>query len=168
MKKIVYFACMAFLLNGCNNPTQTERKPKIDPNADIMERVLTREDTVNAMAMAFAKQESRFNHTAVSSCGRYVGCLQISKICVAEANRLIGEKIFFDGSEGYIDDRLDRQGSYAIFKTIQNHHNPTLDIDVAISLWNKKCPRKYRDSVRRYYAYNLENYETLDNYFEIQ
>lgn len=128
---------------------------------------LSREDTIAALAAAFAMQESKMNHKAVSPDRKYVGCLQISKICVAEANRILGARLFFDGSEGYIDDRMDRQGSYAIFKTIQLHHNPNLDIDRAIDIWNKGCSSQYRENIKKYFHDNIVNYNTLSNYFEI-
>ena len=122
---------------------------------------MSREDTINAMALAFAQQESQFNHTAVSPCGRWVGCLQLSEIMVREANRIVGFDCF------NYDDRYDRQGSYAIFKIVQEHHNPNLEIDRAIDLWNPGCGSDYRGSVKKYFKYNLMNYNTLKNYYEI-
>lgn len=122
---------------------------------------LSREDTINAMALAFAQQESQFNHTAVSPCGRWVGCLQLSEIMVREANRIVGFDCF------NYDDRYDRQGSYAIFKIVQEHHNRNLEIDRAIDIWNPGCGRHYRESVKKYFRHNLLNYNTLNNYYEI-
>lgn len=122
---------------------------------------MSREDTINAMALAFAKQESQFNHMAVSPCGRWVGCLQLSKIMVREANRIVGFDCF------NYDDRYDRQGSYAIFKIVQEYHNRNLEIDRAIDIWNPGCGSDYRDSVKKYFRHNLLNYNTLNNYYEI-
>ena len=127
---------------------------------------LTREDTIIAMAMAFAEQESQFNNAAVSPYGQWVGCLQISKIMVEEANRIAGGEIFFSGNNGYIDDRFDRQGSYAIFKIVQEHHNPNLEINRAIDIWNPRCPAYYRQNVRKFYAQNLLQNKDLKNYFK--
>lgn len=126
---------------------------------------LSREDTIVALAASFALQESNMNHKAVSPHGKHVGCLQISKVCVAEANRILGGQLFYDGSEGYIDDRLDRQGSYAIFKTIQLHYNPELDVDKAVDIWNKKAPNIYRDNIKRNYYKALIDKELRD-YFK--
>lgn len=122
---------------------------------------MSREDTINAMALAFAQQESQFNHTAVSPCGQWVGCLQLSEIMVREANRIVGFDCF------NYNDRYDRQGSYAIFKIVQEYHNRNLEIDRAIDIWNPGCGRHYRESVKKYFRHNLLNYNTLNNYYEI-
>ena len=122
---------------------------------------MSREDTINAMALAFAQQESQFNHTAVSPCGKWVGCLQLSEIMVREANRIVGFDCF------NYNDRYDRQGSYAIFKIVQQHHNPNLEIDRAIDIWNRYCPLEYRNNVKKYFYCNLLNYNELENYFEL-
>lgn len=167
MKKMIFAAFAALLTIGCTKPAKDKKQTITDTFPQEMEYTLSREDTINAMALAFAKQESNFKHDAVSPCGRWVGCLQISKICVAEANRIVGEQIFFAGSDCYIDDRLDKQGSYAIFKTIQEHHNPNLDIDKAINIWNKLCTDEYRQKVKKYFEYNLLNYNKLENFFEL-
>lgn len=124
-----------------------------------IDTVLSREDTINAMAMAFALQESEFDHTAVSPCGQWVGCLQLSEIMVNEANRLVGFDCF------NYSDRFDRQGSYAIFKIVMENRNKNLKIDRAIDLWNPNCPTEYRDNVKKYFLHNLQNYNTLEDYF---
>lgn len=144
----------------------SSRREKIDiaplPEIFIDSNIrMSREDTINAMALAFAKQESNFDHMAVSPCGRCFGCLQISEIMVREANRIVGFDCFC------YDDRYDRQGSYAIFRIIQEHKNPKLEIDKAIDLWNPRCGQVYRAAVKKYFEYNLQNYNTLHNYYEI-
>lgn len=164
MRKTFLAALTAFCIAGCNNYTHDTQNAIIGDSIPQKQQLLSREDTINAMATAFARQESKFNHKVVSPCGRWVGCLQISNICVKEANRIVGNTIFFDGRNGYIDDRLDKQGSYAIFKTIQNHHNPTLDIDRAIDVWNKGAGSEYRNNVKTYYA---EYLDSNINYFEL-
>ena len=161
MSKMIFAAFAALLIAGCTNHTQSEKEAIADTFLQEMECTLTREDTINAMAMAFAQQESQFNHTAVSPCGKWVGCLQLSEIMVREANRIVGFDCF------NYDDRYDRQGSYAIFKIVQEHHNKNLDIDRAIDLWNPGCGSDYRGSVKKYFKYNLMNYNTLKNYYEI-
>lgn len=80
------------------------------------------------LGSAIAWVESRCNPAAVN--GNCVGYLQISPIMVREANRLLGWECFT------YDDRLDEQGSLAIFYTIMAHHNPTLDIHRACRIWN--------------------------------
>ena len=161
MNKTIFVAFAALLITGCTNYTENRKEATTDTFLQAVEPIVTREDTINAMALAFAQQESQFNHTAVSPCGRWVGCLQLSEIMVREANRIVGFDCF------NYDDRYDRQGSYAIFKIVQQHHNPNLEIDRAIDVWNPGCGSDYRSSVKKYYKYNLMNYNTLKNYYEI-
>ena len=163
--KVIFSLFTALLFIGCGNSPQEQKETPTVAEIDQIEPILTREDTINAMAMAFARQESNFDHTAVSPCGRWVGCLQLSKIMVAEANRIVGFQCFYADDDW--DDRYDRQGSYAIFKIVQNYRNPNLDIDRAIDIWNSHCPTTYRENVKKYYQYNLLNYNTIENYFEI-
>ena len=161
MRKLIFIAFATLLTIGCNNHTETEMEIKIDTIVSETEYVLTREDTINAMALAFAQQESGFNYEAVSPCGQWVGCLQISEIMVREANRIVGFDCF------YYEDRYDKQCSYAIFKITQDYHNSNLDIDKAISIWNPNCKNYYRNSVKKYFHYNLQKYNEIENYFEI-
>lgn len=158
---MIFVAFAALLTVGCTNSAQNEKGTATDTSPQVMEPVMTREDTINAMAMAFAKQESGFNHLAVSPCGQWVGCLQLSEIMVREANRIVGFGCF------NYDDRYDRQGSYAIFKIVQQHHNKNLDIDRAIDLWNPHCNASYRENVKKYFSENILNYSTLEDYYEI-
>lgn len=102
-------------------------------------------DTVEVMAYAFAMVESRGNQEAYNSSEDAVGLLQIRPIMLREANRVAGEDIFT------LDDRWDAEVSIEIFRTIMEHHNPTLDIDRAIDIWNPRCGEKYRQSVKNEY-----------------
>lgn len=120
------------------------------PLNDTVTLVIPRRyDSIDAMAEAFAIQESRKTESAVSPCGKYVGALQIGKSMVAEANRLCGVDMFWANDEW--DDRKDWQGSLAIFTVIMDYRNPTLDIDKAVDIWNPNCPIIYRDNVKYYY-----------------
>lgn len=150
----VILALTAAIFLSIPRQTVVEAEPPQNDTIIIYDSIpqMSREDTINAMAMAFAQQESQFNHTAVSPCGRWVGCLQLSKIMVREANRIVGFDCF------NYDDRYDRQTSYAIFKIVQQHNNPNLEIDRAITVWNPGCESDYRDSVKKYFKYNLKNY----------
>ena len=116
--------------------------------SDTIYYLPTKSDTIEVMANAFSYVESRNTDNAISSDGKYVGCLQISKIYVKEANRILKDSIFS------YNDRYDKIMSYAIFEVLQLEHNPTLDIDKAITVWNKDCSRKYRNEVKvKYYEY---------------
>lgn len=105
---------------------------------------MSRVDTIIAMTDAFIRQESNGNDSAVSPCGKYVGCLQMGKIMVDEANRLS------DTNYSY-EDRYSRKKSIEMFIIVMNHHNKNYDIDKAISVWNPRCPDTYRNNVTRYY-----------------
>lgn len=167
MKVVLILALVIIAWFAVRHGERTEQPALIPQDSTVCtdtieEPVMSREDTINAMAMAFAQQESRFNHTAVSPCGRWVGCLQISEIMVREANRIVGFDCFC------YDDRLDRQGSYAIFRIVMLKHNENLEIDRAISVWNKGAGPKYRQNVKNFFEHNLQNYSTLEDYFMLK
>lgn len=152
MKKPIFAAFAALLAAGLISCTQNGKDaPTVEITAPH-EHVLDRVDTLTAMFNAFCRQESRGDVLAVSPCGRYVGCLQISEIMVREANRVLGDSIYS------YDDRYDAGCSYGIFKAVMEHHNPNLDIEKAINLWNGHAPQSYRDNVKAYFYANLENF----------
>lgn len=129
-----FFAC------GSTNSTETQMLDTATPTPS-----LSWIDSVELMAEAFAIQESRCTPDAVSPDGKYVGCLQISKIMVREANRLLGEDLYS------YDDRYKQDYSVAVFKVVMEHRNPELSVDRAIELWNKYAPLSYRNNVHHYY-----------------
>ena len=137
MNKTIFAAFAALLITGCTNYTENRKEAATDTFLQAVEPIITREDTINAMALAFAQQESQFNHTAVSPCGRWVGCLQLSKIMVREANRIVGFDCF------NYDDRYDRQGSYAIFKIVQDREAmPYSELYKSNTIQNSKLTRR--------------------------
>lgn len=143
-----------------------EKRTEIPLESPIVPEValLTHEDSLIALATAFAIQETRMTERAISPCGRYVGCLQISRIMVREANRLCGVDMFYSDTNVFYDDRLDRQGSLAIFSVVMDYKNPTLDVDRAVDIWNVNAPRLYRNNVKKYYQQAL-NDTTLTKYW---
>ena len=149
---MIFAAFAALLTVGCANYTKDEKETITDTFPQEMEYTLTREDTLTAMFNAFCLQESKGNVLAVSPCGQYVGCLQISKIMVREANRLIGDSIYS------YDDRLDPDCSFGMFMAVMNGRNKNLDIDRAINLWNGRAPQTYRDNIKTYFYTYLENF----------
>lgn len=155
MKKLIFAAFAALLAVGCGNHPHEQKEAKTDTLPIETKHVLSREDTINAMALAFVKQESNFKHDAVSPCGRWVGCLQISKIMVREANRIVGVDCF------NYNDRYDRQGSYAIFRIVQQHHNPSYNIDKAVDIWNPGASKTYRNNIKKYFETTLKSKEPL-------
>lgn len=72
-----------------------------------------------------------------------VGILQITPVYVAEVNRILGEERYG------LSDRTDPAKSIEMFTVLQNHHNPTHDIDRAIALHNPGAGAWYRDRILR-------------------
>ena len=171
MKKVIFAAftallvLLAYLLTNNKNETPTDPIPCVcDTIHDTTQHVPCIEDTMYALAYAFAMQESKLDEHAISRCGKYVGCMQISRIMVAEANRICTVELFFADTNVFCDDRLDRQGSLAIFRTVMDYHNPTYDVDKAINIWNDGAPRSYRNNIKRYFQQALSD-ESLRAYF---
>lgn len=91
--------------------------------------------------------ESKHNEKAVSSNGKWVGCLQISTVLVKEVNRIIGENKFKNS------DRYSRQKSHDMFILYQEKYNPEHNIEKAVRLWNSgdlKCMQR-KASTNGYY-----------------
>ena len=171
MKKVILAAFTALLAIGCTNCTENKIETPTDPIPCVCDticdtpRVPCIEDTIYALAYAFAMQESKLDEHAISRCGKYVGCMQISRIMVAEANRLCTVDLFFADTDVFCDDRLDRQGSLAIFRTVMDYHNPKYNIDKAVDIWNEKAPRSYRNNIKIYFQQALSD-ESLRAYFD--
>ena len=125
--------------------TSTKELKTIIHEYPIIDNPITQQDTLDAMIVAFAVQESNTTENAVSDCGKYVGCIQMSKIMVDEANRILGYDNFAH------DDRFVWDSCARMFEIVQTYHNPTLDIDKAITIWNKGCPNSYRNNVKKVY-----------------
>jgi hypothetical protein len=87
-------------------------------------------DIKKRLVQSIAYVESGNDSQKVSNCGKYVGILQISKVLVDDCNRIIGEKKY------KYEHRYDEQTSVEMFYIIQNHYNPSWDIEKAIRIWN--------------------------------
>lgn len=109
---------------------------------------LSHQDSIILMASAFAMQETKC-HNVDSPDGKYCGYLQMSEIIVREANRLVGKDIYT------YDDRYDWDKCVEMFSIIMDNKNPSLDVDIAIDIWNEKCPKLYRNQVKTYYNFLL-------------
>ena len=114
------------------------------------DKEIVREDSILCMATAFAIQETKCNDVA-SPCGKYVGYLQMSEQIVKECNRIVGKNLYKP------EDRHDWETNIEMFTVIMERHNPELDIDRAIDIWNKYCPHAYRKAVKNYYKFLLLN-----------
>lgn len=146
--------CLVIAIVLFANTEKQEGEILIEPEDSIVEdkdtTILTRQDTLYAMAKAFSIQESNQNPKAISPCGKYAGCLQMSKIMVLEVNRIIGEDAY------NYEDRLSRYHSFEMFRIVMEHHNECLDIDRAVDIWNKGAPDSYRTNVKKYFSETLE------------
>ncbi len=101
--------------------------------------------------------ESGRKNDAVSSCGRYVGYLQISKIMVRQCNIIAGyEKYTYD-------DRYSIEKSISMFIEYQEHFNSKGGIERAIRLWNSgdlKCMQR-KQKTDGYYNRVMKEYNLL-------
>ncbi len=101
--------------------------------------------------------ESGRKNNAVSSCGRYVGYLQISKIMVRQCNIIAGyEKYTYD-------DRYSIEKSISMFIEFQEHFNSNGGIERAIRLWNSgdlKCMQN-KQKTDGYYRRVMKEYNQL-------
>ena len=171
MKKVILAAFTALFAVACTDCTENKIETPTDPIPCVCDTICDTphvpciEDTIYALAYAFAMQESKLDEHAISPCGRYVGCMQISRIMVAEANRICTVELFYSDTNVFCDDRLDRQGSLAIFRTVMDYHNPKYDIDEAVNIWNHRAQRSYRNNVKKYFRQALED-ESLRAYFD--
>lgn len=120
-------------------------EPSVDSLTDTEAGTSPAVDTLEAMVYAFAMVESRGNQEAYNEREDAVGLLQIRPIMVREANRIAGEDVYT------LEDRWDAEVSADMFQTVMQRHNPTLDIDRAIDIWNPRCPASYRNAVKAEY-----------------
>lgn len=103
---------------------------------------------------AISYVESRWNPKAVSSCGRWVGYLQISKGMVTTCNRIVGYKKYT------FSDRYDKDKSIEMFYLFQNKYNPTGDIEKGIRMWNGGTGYTIK-STNGYYKKVMKKYNEL-------
>lgn len=90
------------------------------------------------LVSAIGYVESRHNEKIVSKNKKYVGYLQISKVCVNECNRILGYKKY------NYNDRYDKEKSIEMFYIIQRYHNPTNNPYLAMRIWNEGSSIKHK------------------------
>ena len=132
MKKLLII--LPFLLISCtmhSPPTM----PRID--MDNYNRILFIQSIIHI--------ESKGNPFAVGSTND-AGILQITPICVKEANRILKRK------EYTLDDRFSHKKSVEIFNIIQSHHNPTFNYRKACKIWNPGAGKSYTEKILKEYA----------------
>ena len=141
MKKILTILLIFLFANGISNAAER----------------LTYKRLINAMA----EVESGHNPNVVSKNKQYVGYLQISKICVREANNIVGYQKY------NYDDRFDKDKSIEIFLLIQKRHNPTNNINLAMRLWSQGLEaKKYKFQETNYTKKVMKLYYTTYSYIE--
>lgn len=84
--------------------------------------------------------ESRGKHDAVGKCDD-VGVLQLRRIMVDEANRIIGSNHFT------YQDRLDSVKSIEMFNIVQAHRNPNYCLKKAAKIWNPTAGDWYYNKI---------------------
>lgn len=107
---------------------------------------------INAIAIV----ESNNNPRAVGG-GGSVGLLQITPVLVKDVNKILAQQ---KSSKRYtLADRLNPDKSKEMFVIIQEHYNPSHNVEKAIRLWNGgpsysvRGTQGYYNKVRRHLAY---------------
>jgi soluble lytic murein transglycosylase-like protein len=82
------------------------------------------------LVMAIILQESGNNPKAIDKSGTSKGNMQITRICLKEANRLLGYAKY------KIKDVFNPRKSLEIFWIIQKQYNPSFNFEMAARIWN--------------------------------
>ena len=88
--------------------------------------------------------ESKSNPLAIGRTND-AGILQITPICVKEANRILGYARFT------LEDRFSHKKSVEIFNIIQSHYNPAFNYRTACKIWNPGAGKSYTEKVLKEY-----------------
>ena len=109
---------------------------------------------------AIGTVESKLNDKTVN--GVHAGFLQISKVTVAECNRI--NKIKKVSKRYTLQDRFNHQKSIEIFYTIQGFYNPSGDLHYGLLLWNEGCSAMKKPKRKTSYYNKVMNvYNKLTN-----
>ena len=109
---------------------------------------------------AIGTVESKLNDKTVN--GVHAGFLQISKVAVAECNRI--NKIKKVSKRYTLQDRFNHQKAIEMFYTIQGFYNPSGDLHYGILLWNEGCSAMKKPKRKTSYYNKVMNvYNKLTN-----
>ena len=109
---------------------------------------------------AIGTVESKLNDKTVN--GVHAGFLQISKVAVAECNRI--NKLKGVSTRYTLQNRFNHQKSIEIFYTIQGFYNPSGDLHYGILLWNEGCSAMKKPKRKTSYYNKVMNvYNKLTN-----
>ena len=140
MKKLFFLFAFAIATVSANAQVSAEMNKKWGAVMDAIEQVESRGDT-----------------KAVSSNGKWVGCMQISEILVRECNHIVGHKKFS------YSDRYSREKSREMFVIYQERYNKEGNMEKAIRLWNSgdlNCMNR-KASTNGYYRRVMASYNNL-------
>lgn len=128
----IFLAAVVFYWLGVwsGEVIQTRKQEKV-VEEKIKEVYVSDEDMSEwvLLQLAIMKTESNFDPSAIGS-GNALGLYQITPICAAEANRLLGEEKY-----SHLD-AFDIRKSIEIFNIVQNNNNAGRSISKAISIQN--------------------------------
>ena len=109
---------------------------------------------------AIGTVESKLNDKTVN--GVHAGFLQISKVAVAECNRI--NKIKKVSKRYTLQDRFNHQKSIEMFWIIQKFYNTSGDLHYGILLWNEGCSAMKKPKRKTSYYNKVMNvYNKLTN-----
>lgn len=132
--KIVLYICFGlffFCIGGAVGDTLRRKNQEKVVEEKIKEVYIEGEELSEwtILQLAIIKTESSFDPSAIGS-GNALGLYQITPICAAEANRLLGEEKY-----SHLD-AFDIRKSIEIFNIVQGSNNSGKSISKAISIQN--------------------------------
>ena len=98
------------------------------------------------LVRAFIQVESEGNDKAINRKTNAVGCLQIRKPVIQDANRILGKERY------KMSDRTNRAKSVEMFHIMMEHYNPKYDLHLAAKTWNPTSGSAYHRKIEK--AYN--------------
>lgn len=132
--KIIFYICLGlffFCLGGLVGDTLAKKNQEKVIEKEFEEIYIGGEELSEwtILQLAIMKTESSFDPSAIGS-GNALGLYQITPICAAEANRLLGEEKY-----SHLD-AFDIRKSIEIFNIVQGNNNSGKSISKAISIQN--------------------------------
>lgn len=148
MRKTILMTLMAMLTFSITlNASTVNPKPQVEQKTTF--------DWTHVIE-AIIQVESGGETKAKSKDGASCGILQITRVCVDDANKILGKKKYT------YQDRFNVKKSKEIFCIIQNRYNPKHDFEIACRLWNGGCGwRKNIHATDAYYRKVLKKYKEL-------
>lgn len=141
----VFFECGWYLSAFCQEKSLRTYENKQNKHINTTCVVIKKEEVNwDAFINALIHIESKGKWDAVGT-SNDVGVLQITPICVEQANIYVGYDKYS------LDDRLDSLKSVEMFNIVQDKLNPEHDLHFALKIWNSKAPISYHEKVMNEY-----------------